>query len=147
MEEKVNLNQDISDKNETKEEKTSLPETKIENKYDFLNFNTPSFLNTNFSLNYNLNLNTTEEEKPKEQSIFEKYSFLNNPELSDYTKSILSSYASGPRPELSDYTKAYLNSVTTSTSSVRPELSNLTKEYLSSHISGFENKDNDSKKE
>ena len=85
----------------------------------------------------------TESEKPKEESIFDKYPFLNNTGLSDITKAYLSSYSSGPRPELSDYTKAYLNSVSSSTSTSRPELSNLTKAYLSGNP-GFgesENKD------
>ena len=92
-----------------------------------------------------MNLDVTEDDKTKGQNAYETYSFLNKPELSDYTKAYLSSYSSGPRPELSDYTKAYLSTITSSTSSVRPELSNLTKEYLSSHLSGF--RDSDSKKD
>ena len=123
-------------KDENKPE-NDISEVKIENKIDFLNFNRP-FLN-------NLNLNITEDDKAKGQNVYETYSFLNKPELSDYTKAYLSSYSSGHRPELSDYTKAYLSTITSSTSSVRPELSNLTKEYLSSHLSGF--RDNDSKKD
>ena len=92
-------------------------------------FNTQNFLNCN----YNINLNPIKDEKPKELSAFGKYSFLNKPELSDYTKAYLSTYSSGPRPELLDYTKAYLDSVASPASSVRPELSKLTKEYLSTH--------------
>ncbi len=109
---------------------------KIENKYDFLNFNTP-FLN---DFNLNVNLNITEDDKPNEQTGLDTYSYLNKPGLSDYTKVYLNLYSTGPRPELSDYTKAYLSSITSSTSRVRPELSNLTKEYLSSHLTGFGDK-------
>ena len=96
-------------------------------------------MNTN---NIKTNINTSETEKPKEGSIFDKYSFLNIPELSDYTKAYLSSYTSTPRPELSDYTKAYLNSVSSSISTTRPELSNLTKAYLMGNIAEFGNYEN-----
>ena len=117
----------------------ALSEVKIDHKFDFLNFNTPYLINSN------LNLNVAEDDKTKGQNAYETYSFLNNPQLSDYTKAYLISNSSGPRPELSDYTKAYLSSITSSTSSVRPELSDLTKEYLSSHLSGF--RESDSKKD
>ena len=137
---KIEKEEKYLDKNEIKSEEkpeNASSEVKIENKFDFLNFNTPYLTN--------LNLDVTEDDKTKGQNAYETYSFLNKPELSDYTKAYLSSYSSGPRPELSDYTKAYLSTITSSTSSVRPELSNLTKEYLSSHLSGF--RDSDSKKD
>ena len=85
-----------------------------------------------YSSNYlsnDYNVNATDEEK----AIYNKYSFYNTSELSDYTKAYLNSRIIGTRPELSDYTKAYLDSLTSSSSDVKPELSNLTKEYLSSN--------------
>ena len=134
-------NNAIHEKKDEIKTENALAETKIMNKFSFLDFNTP-FLN---DFNLDLHLNTTENDKKKEQSGYDTFSFLNNSELSIYTKAYLGTYSSGPRPELSDYTKAYLNSITTSTSNVRPELSNLTKEYLSSHLSEFNN--NKSKKD
>ena len=123
----------IEDKNIV--ENATSSELKFENKYDFLNLgtslNTPNLLNQE----ENIKKENKNEEKPKEESIYDKYPFLNKPELSDYTKAYLSSYSSGTRPELSDYTKAYLSTLTTNTTNTsstnRPELSNLTKEYLS----------------
>ena len=84
----------------------------------------------------NANVNKDEKEKEKQFNIFEKYSFLNNPGLSDITREYLSAYASNPRPELSDFSKAYINSnlTETTTSNTRPELSNLTKEYLKNNV-------------
>jgi hypothetical protein len=125
---------------------------KIENKFDFLNFgssfNIPSFNNTNSTTDNNLNINNenkkNEFEKIKEESIFDKYPFLSNPDLFDFTKEYLSLYNSATRHELSDYTKAYLNSLgtTTSTSTTRPELSNLTKAYLQENTIGFDDLEN-----
>ena len=85
-----------------------------------------------------------ESEKIKEESIFDRYPFLSNPELSDYTKEYLNLYKSTTRHELSDYTKAYLNSLgtSTSTSTTRPELSNLTKAYLLENTIGFDDIEN-----
>ena len=166
----LNLNSDVLTSTKTETKTDNILSEKTENKYDFLNFGssfnttsilnnysstltTPSLLNNNDNKTTENALNTqnpttdtnaaTEAEKPKEESIFDKYPFLNNTGLSDITKAYLSSYSSGPRPELSDYTKAYLNSVSSSTSTSRPELSNLTKAYLSGNP-GFgesENKD------
>jgi len=166
LEDNLNINKEVLTKTniETKAEPILLPETKTENKFDFLNFGTsfnstnslksninlttPSLLNTNtnteniLNINNHTNNNISEVSKPKEESIFDKYSFLNKPELSDYTKAYLSSYTSAPRPELSDYTKAYLNSVSSSISTTRPELSNLTKAYLMGNTEGFLNSEN-----
>ena len=76
-----------------------------------------------------------DEDKPiDEENIYEKYSIMNKPELSDITKQYLSSYTSGPRPELSDFSKAYMTGLTTS-GNARPELSNLTMEYLMKNTS------------
>ena len=63
-----------------------------------------------------------------------EYDFLNNPELSDFTKEYLASHTSGLRPELNAYTKAYLNNLSNDDNVTKPELTNLTKEYLSKNF-------------
>ena len=92
------------------------------------------------------NLNK-EEEKTKEENIFEKYSILNNPGLSDITKAYLSSYTSTARHELSDFGKAYLSTNEAETSNnARPELSNLTMEYLMENTKIFNQEEKEEKK-
>ena len=63
-----------------------------------------------------------------------EYDFLNNPELSDFTKEYLASHTSGLRPELNAYTKAYINNLSNDDNVTKPELTNLTKEYLSKNF-------------
>ena len=83
-------------------------------------------------LNTNLNLGL-DSEKDGDNTLYDKYDFLNTPGLSDYTKAYLTTHTSSIRPELNDYTKAYLDSLssTNNETNIRPELTNLTKEYLS----------------
>ena len=98
-------------------------------------------LNNLFNYEIDRNKIKKEEEKPEEENIYEKYSFLNKPELSDITKKYLSSYTTGPRPELSDFSKAYMIGLTTNTTT-RPEFSNLTMEYLMKNTNDFNQEEN-----
>ena len=136
-EEKIEeINKKSSDKK--LENKIKELESNLDQKLDYLNYAKTSLSLTDGVKNDtdNANVNKDEKEKEKQFNIFEKYSFLNNPGLSDITREYLSAYASNPRPELSDFSKAYINSnlTETTTSNTRPELSNLTKEYLKNNV-------------
>ena len=85
------------------------------------------------------NIENSESQK-KEEDIYDKYSFLNKPELSDITKAYLSAYLdddSQPKAELSDFSKAYMTGLTDYNNNnaheekiERPALSGLTMEFL-----------------
>ena len=145
---KVEENKDIlSDNNEKSAIKIEdqadndiSSDKKLENKIKELEEKLNNKLNL---INYEIdkNKNKEGEEKTEEENIYEKYSFLNKPELSDITKKYLSSYTSGPRPELSDFSKAYMIGLTTNTTT-RPELSNLTMEYLMKNTNDFNKEEN-----
>ena len=114
------------------ENKIKELEAILDNKLEMLNNGTSNLTSLN---NDNKAETKKDEDKPiDEENIYEKYSIMNKPELSDITKQYLSSYTSGPRPELSDFSKAYMTGLTTS-GNARPELSNLTMEYLMKNTS------------
>ena len=114
------------------ENKIKEVEAILDNKLEMLNNGTSNLTSLN---NDNKAETKKDEDKPiDEENIYEKYSIMNKPELSDITKQYLSSYTSGPRPELSDFSKAYMTGLTTS-GNARPELSNLTMEYLMKNTS------------
>jgi len=76
--------------------------------------------------------NQEDQKDGQNQNLFDQYSILNKPGLSDITKAYLSSYLedSPSKVELSDYSKAYLTDYNKDEKEERPALTGLTMEFL-----------------
>ena len=134
----------LSKREKKLEDKIKELESTLDKKIDFLKYATTSLILTNNDIKNEIDNNPSDINKEEaSEDIYQKYSLLKKPELSDITKAYLNSYTSPiTHTELSDFSKAYISSnIIGGGNNSRPELSNLTMEYLKQNGTDLNNED------